>query len=64
MPYHSQQLQDRHNKQDLFNYVMQSMKKPMNSEDDVIEYYNIFLELAQPFFDKHWLNKDECDVLF
>ena len=40
------------------------MKKLMNSKDNVIKYYDIFLKLAKPFFNKHWLNKDECDVLF
>jgi hypothetical protein len=64
MPYHSQQLQDKHEKQDLFDYVMQSMEKPMNSEDDVFGYYDQFRELAKPLFKKHWLNKDEGDVLF
>ena len=64
MLYHSQKLQDRHDEQDLFDYVMESMEKPINSEDDVLEYYDQFRELAKPLFKKHWLNKDEGDVLF
>ena len=36
----------------------------MNSEDDVLEYYDQFQELAKPLFKNYWLNKDKGDVLF
>jgi hypothetical protein len=64
MPYHSQKLQDRYDEQDLFDYVMWFIEKPMKSEDSIIEYYDHFTELAKLLFNKHWLNQDEGNILF
>jgi hypothetical protein len=40
------------------------MEKPMNKEDEVIGYDQRFLDLAEPLFDSHWLDGEECDALF
>ena len=46
MPYDNHKPQDRHVKQNIFDYVRWSMEALMNKEDQVIKYYNWFLNLA------------------
>jgi len=40
------------------------MEVPMNKEDQVIKYYNQFLDLAKPLLDAHWLDNNDTDKLF
>jgi len=64
MPYDNHQPQDRHVKQNIFDYVRWSMEALMNKEDQVIKYYNRFLDLAEPLLDARWLDDNDTDKLF
>ena len=45
-------------------YACLTMERPMNKEDEVIRYHEQFLDLAKPLLDSHWLDNEECDMLF
>ena len=36
----------------------------MRDEEDAIEYYNQFLDLAEPLLNSQWLDNKESDMLF
>jgi len=40
------------------------MEALMNKEDQVIKYYNRFLDLAEPLLDARWLDDNDTDKLF
>jgi hypothetical protein len=64
MPHNSQLPPNKHAKKNVFNYVLWSMELPMSEESKVTQYYNRFINLAEPLLDLHLLEDEECDALF
>src|SRR5579863_9481598 len=64
MPYDSCQSQGKRTKQNIFDHVMWSMEFPMCDEDEVITYYERFLDLTETLLDSRWLDDEECNMLF
>jgi hypothetical protein len=64
MSYNSQPPPSKNAKRNVFDYVLWSMELPMSEESKVTEYYNRFMDLAEPLLDSRLLEDEECDALF
>jgi hypothetical protein len=64
MPYDSYRPQGKRTKKNIFDHVRWSMEFPTSDEDEAINYYNRFLDLAEPLLDSRLLDSEECDALF
>ena len=51
-------------KKNIFDHVRWSMEFPTSDEDEAINFYNQFLDLAEPLLDSQLLDSDECNALF
>jgi len=50
--------------EEVFQYVIWSMECPMNNEEDILNYYNHFLDLCKPLLNMHLLDEKEQNMLF
>ena len=64
MPYISHLDPANRAEEDVFDYVLWSMKHRMNDKDEVGKYYNQFLDLTKPLLDSCLLDDEECNKLF
>jgi hypothetical protein len=64
MPHNSQPPPSTNAKKNVFDYILWSMEWPMSKENNIIKYYNRFLDLTEPLFDSHWLDDKEHNKLF